>query len=414
MIPFSGPPESWNEIIANLPITQHKQQTHYMQTWCWSQAKARTGWKPFPFIWEDEGGKPVAAAMVFRHAIPIPGLSGKLCILYVPRGPLMDWENAILRQQVLADLETYARKQGAIYLKIDPDVAVGTGVPGEPDAVELPVGQEVEAELKKRRWFFSKEQVETRNTMLVDLTGSEEEVMNRMRKNTRQKIRHAQKVGVTVRKGTLDDLPVMWSMFRDTEKRAGLRLRDEGHYQFIWRNFMSVPHDCPTCQPFVENLIAEVECSPVAAITLLICGDQELGLYGMSNGTHHEKMPNYLIQWESMRLGKSLGCNTYDLYGVPDEFTEESRLWSVYRFKEGFGGTVYRGIGGWDYIPDRIMLKILYWLYMDVLPVVRDILDRPGPPYTNLEARHQAREARKRKRRQAALAEKGNDPAREN
>ena len=58
-------------------------------------------------------------------------------------------------------------------------------------------------------------------------------------------------------------------------------------------------------------------------------------------------MPTYLIQWEAIRWARSLGCEQYDLWGVPDHdldfleanFQERSDgLWGVYRFKRGFGG----------------------------------------------------------------------------
>ncbi len=132
MIPFTNTPESWNELIASLP------HAHLFQTWEMSQDRARTGWQPIPFIWQDGMGKPVAAAMVLKKAIPVRGLVKRICALYIPRGPLMDWDDAALRLRVLEDLQAFAKHQGAIYIKIDPDVALGTGVPGTEDAVEYP------------------------------------------------------------------------------------------------------------------------------------------------------------------------------------------------------------------------------------------------------------------------------------
>jgi lipid II:glycine glycyltransferase (peptidoglycan interpeptide bridge formation enzyme) len=79
-------------------------------------------------------------------------------------------------------------------------------------------------------------------------------------------------------------------------------------------------------------------------------------------------MPTYLLQWEAIRWAKSKGCQTYDLWGIPDQpesvleetFTERSDgLWGVYRFKRGFGGEVRRTIGTWD----RVYKPALYKLY---------------------------------------------------
>ena len=125
MIPFTGTPQAWNELIASLPLA------HLLQTWEWSQVKAKYGWQAMPFVWQDSiRSKPVAAAMVLKRSLPIGGFAKKMCVLYVPKGPLMDWNDAALRQRVLDDLQAFAKRQGAIFVKIDPDVALGTGVPG--------------------------------------------------------------------------------------------------------------------------------------------------------------------------------------------------------------------------------------------------------------------------------------------
>ena len=57
----------------------------------------------------------------------------------------------------------------------------------------------------------------------------------------------------------------------------------------------------------------------------------------MSRDVHREKMPSYLLQWEAIKLSKSLGCKIYDLWGAPDVFDPSDRMWGVYKFKEGLG-----------------------------------------------------------------------------
>jgi lipid II:glycine glycyltransferase (peptidoglycan interpeptide bridge formation enzyme) len=69
----------------------------------------------------------------------------------------------------------------------------------------------------------------------------------------------------------------------------------------------------------------------------------------MSRELHREKMPNHLLQWEAIRWARAQGCHTYDFWGAPDSFQPGDPLWGVWRFKEGFGGTVIRTLGAWDY-----------------------------------------------------------------
>ncbi len=378
MIQFTGTSEAWNELVVAVPLANIPQQSHYMQTWQWSQAKARSGWVPIPLVWDDENGKIVAAAMVLKRLLPVKGLTGKICVLYIPRGPIMNWENEDLCNRVLLDLEEFAQQQGAIYIKIDPDVPLGTGAPGE-DAVDITSGQKVRSNLKRRGWEFSKEQVLIQNTILVDLSSSEDEMLARMKQKTRYNVRLAKKKGVVIRIGRVDDYSVMFQMLKETSERDHFDIRDEGHYQYLWQNYSRVNPNDQKYQPFVENLIAEVGGEIVAAVTFFIWGDHTTYLWGMSRGVHKEKMPNYLLQWEAMQRAKAMGCTVYDTYGISDTFREGSKLWNVYRFKDGFGGTVYRGIGAWDFTPR----PVLYHIYLDVLPIIKRILGLHGPPYTS-------------------------------
>ena len=77
----------------------------------------------------------VAAALILKKTIPMGGMSARLSILYAPKGPLLDWTNESLRNRVLNDLQAFAKKQGAIFLKMDPDVVLGTGVPSSEEDV---------------------------------------------------------------------------------------------------------------------------------------------------------------------------------------------------------------------------------------------------------------------------------------
>jgi lipid II:glycine glycyltransferase (peptidoglycan interpeptide bridge formation enzyme) len=83
-------------------------------------------------VW-DAGGqtatqRPVAAAMILRRQVLSRGFVRRLCLLYAPKGPLLRWDDQQLRTKVLSDLESLARKEGAILLKIDPDIEVGLRV----------------------------------------------------------------------------------------------------------------------------------------------------------------------------------------------------------------------------------------------------------------------------------------------
>jgi peptidoglycan pentaglycine glycine transferase (the first glycine) len=367
---FKGQSTEWNHLISTLPAP------HFLQTWEWSQVKLKYGWEPLPFTWETS-----AAAMILKRRLPIRGLSARLSVLYAPKGPLLDWTNASLRKRVLDDLQSFAKKQGAIFLKIDPDVLLGTGIPGADGSIEERGGADMQSELARRGWVYSSDQIQFRNTALIDLTASENEMLARMKQKTRYNVRLAEKKGVAVRVGTADDLSMLYKMYAETSVRDGFAIRDEGYYQTVWQMFMLKVEGQKSVygQPSAVPLIAEVDHEPVAGIFLFMFAGRAYYVYGMSRDAHREKMPTYFLQWEAMKRAKSAGCTVYDLWGAPETFDESDSMWGVYRFKEGLGGRVVSTLGAWDYAPNRL----LYKLYSEIIPRVLNVMRTRGKRKTS-------------------------------
>ena len=374
----------WNQLISALP------NPHFLQTYEWGQVKAKYGWIPYYAVWTDDGKflisqttdnwsldteHCVAACLILKKQILNRGFAARLSILYAPKGPLLDWSNESLRTRVLNDLQAFAKEQGAIFLKIDPDIVLGRGVPNSEGDVTENSGQAMKSELMRRGWIYSSDQIQFRNTVLVDVTSSEEEMLARMKPKTRYNIRLSEKKGVSVRVGTQDDLPMLYKMYAETSVRDGFVIRDENYYMTVWKLFMqSTVHGQPSTVP----LIAEVEGQPVAAIFLFMFAGRAYYVYGMSRKLHREKMPTYLLQWEAMKRAKINGCNAYDLWGAPEVFDEGDSMWGVYRFKEGLGGEVIRTLGAYDFAPSNFWYK----LYTEIVPRVLDVMRSRGKEKT--------------------------------
>lgn len=361
---------TWNQIISSFP------DAHILQTWQWGEVKSLYGWEPMTRVWGDET-RPEAAALILERKIPIIGLSARLRILYLPKGPLLrDWGDLSLVQRVMGDLAAFARGRGAIFIKMDPDVSLGAGISGDTSAEMDPVGTSVLKALSEYGWRFSDEQIQFRNTVLIDLNSSEDDLLSQMKQKTRYNIRLAGRKGVVVRPGTPQDLDTLYELYAETSLRDGFVIRDEGYYHTLWQTFMGSKGPTPEVpyQPVCEPLIAEVNGEAVAAVVIFRFAGKAYYMHGMSSLHNRNLMPNYLLQWEAMCRAKRNGCSSYDLWGAPEVFDDRDSMWGVFRFKQGLGGEVNRTIGAYD-LPLR---PVYYGLYTRTLPWILHVMRKWG------------------------------------
>jgi len=342
----------WNSSLVSLPAH------HALQSWEWGQFKRRWGWTPRYVLFED-AGRPRAAALILRRALP----RVRLGILYAPKGPALDYADADLVDAVLAELEAIARRERAIFVKIDPDVSTLTPLSPLPISGEGRSGDFV-VQLVRRGWRFSAEQIQFRNTVVLDLMPSEDELLAAMKPKTRYNIRLASRKGVTIRPGGVGDVDLLYGMYAETAQRDGFIIRPLDYYRDAWSSFV----EAGMAQP----LIAEVQGQAVAGLILFCLGERAWYMYGMSRDVHRDKMPNHLLQWEAIRWARSRGCTAYDMWGAPDELKESDPLWGVYHFKEGFGGSFSPQIGAWDFAASRFW----YWVYTVAMPRVLAVMRR--------------------------------------
>jgi peptidoglycan pentaglycine glycine transferase (the first glycine) len=326
----------WNDTLECLPIQ------HVLQTWEWGAFKERHGWQAERWLWTASGVPKAAALMLHRS---VPGLPGP--VMYVPKGPLLDYGDAALLARVLSDLEELGRGRRALFLKLDPDLQIDT-----------PQGEAAVALMRQRGWRFSREQVQFVNTLMLDLSPSLDELLRGMKSKWRYNVRLAARRGVVVRPGGVEDLSLLYDMYRETSLRDRFVIRPEAYYQDAWGAFISAR--------LAQPLIAEVEGQPVAMLILFQFGKRAWYMYGASRSVHRERMPNHLLQWEAIRWAKERGCTAYDLWGAPRKLDPSDPMWGVHRFKQGFGAHLVRFVGAYDYPVSRPG----YWLYAVAAPRV--------------------------------------------
>ncbi len=317
---------NWNEYLRTLPAP------HVLQSRAWGDFKADHGWAIARLLWTEEG-QPRAAAQILVQE------RGRVRLGYIPKGPVLDWSDSALLSRVFDDLERYAREHALLLLKIDPDVPV-----------ETEAGQALLEMLHARKWRSSFEQIQFRNTMLLDLRPDLDTILANMKSKWRYNVRLAKRRGVVVREVGIPALPQLYELYAETAFRDNFIIRTEDYYLDLWRRFLEAGLAVP--------LLAEVEETPVAMLILFLFDRQAWYMYGASSDLHRNCMPNHRLQWEAIKRAKERGCTTYDLWGAPDELDESDPMWGVYRFKEGFGAEFVAHVGAYDYAPNAFLYKV--------------------------------------------------------
>jgi len=326
-------PQEWDKFVAG------SQWGHILQTHRWGQLKEKFGWEARHLALVRERNI-VGVAQLLLRKLPL----GRT-VAYIPRGPVLPPDQQERAHLLLNRAIALARQHHAILLKVEPGWSERDNIPA------------MWQELGMRKGAA----VQPRNTILLDLAGTEDEWLQRMKSKTRYNIRLAGRKGVQIREGSLDDLPAFHELMVTTGARDGFAVRSQSYYQEAWKLFASAN--------MATLLFATFEGELLAGIMPFACGETAWYMYGGSSNRHRNKMPNYALQWAAMRWAKAQGCKTYDLWGIPDEAGESQdnlpqrgSLWGVYRFKKGFGGYLHRTVGGYD----AILSAPLYWAYQQV------------------------------------------------
>jgi lipid II:glycine glycyltransferase (peptidoglycan interpeptide bridge formation enzyme) len=329
--------KSWDAFVTGHP------EGHILQLTSWGKLKGQFGWSAERVALTAPSGGIIAGAQLLYRRLPF-GL-GKLA--YVPRGPVLDWQDGATTLSLIDALDQTARSRGALALTIEPEL---TSTP------------ENSARVTEAGFAPGTVTIQPRRTLLVDITGDDDQVLTAMKSKTRYNIRLAARKGVIVRQGTADDVRLFNELMTVTGERNDFGVRSPDYYRAAFDLFEQT--GC------VGLFLAEYEGKPLAGLMAYALRKTAWYFFGASSDAHRNLMAPYALQWAAVGWAKAKGCRIYDLWGVPDEdeptlesgFSErKDGLWGVYRFKRGFGGRLTRMIGPWDRIYSPLRYRLYQW-----------------------------------------------------
>lgn len=263
----------------------------------------------------DKNGQDILYSQVYIYS-----LIGKYTQLFIPRGPLLLGHhlNSEYITEFWNDIQTIAHKHSSIFTIIEP--------PEEsPLYQELWGHQTIPSILEKL----------PHQTHILNLTHTQEELLQAMKPKMRYNIRLAERKGVTTHTihHTHPQFKKYFNAFFDLMQETSTRNHFGIHHCEHYYHLLTQSLD--NISLFL--IVAEYQERIIAANIILDTETQRIYLHGASSHEYRALMAPPLLQWTSVLDAKKSGKLVYDLWGT----SQTKSSWKgISRFKEQFGGDI--------------------------------------------------------------------------
>lgn len=206
-------------------FVKQSSQTNLLQSASWAKVKDN---------WDNErigfykNNQLVASASILIKPLPL-----SMTMLYIPRGPIMDYQDQELLHFVLTSLKKFAKTKKALFIKFDPSLFLVQNQSGEerqdnPKTLDLINNLQKAGAIWLGRTELLDETIQPRFQANIYKDNFSEELLS---KSTRQAIRTARNKGIQVQFGGSELLDDFSALMKKTENRKSIHLRGKDYYQ---------------------------------------------------------------------------------------------------------------------------------------------------------------------------------------
>ena len=381
----------------NIPASEHDAfiKTHplcnLLQSSDWAKVKDNWGHK-IVGVYEDK--ELIASALILIKKLPL-----NFSMLYIPRGPIMDYENERLVTYFMQELKKWAKKFHCLFIKMDPGIHINDYKINEKNDNRNACCETIIANMKKagaiHQGFttYIEESIQPRFQANVYKTDT---FMEDLPRHTRRLIKDALKRDVKIVKADMNRLPEFSDVVALTEKRKQVNLRNHEYFQqlmeiygedaYLFMAEVNIKETLNRLLKVQEANDSELEklgdSSPkklrrltdiknaltrdikefsefgseyqentvIAGILSIKFGDTMEMLYAGMNDNFKKFMPQYYLYTENMKYAFEHGCNYANMGGVEGDLQD-----GLTKFKSNFDPYINEFIGEFD-LPESTLL----------------------------------------------------------
>ncbi|MBQ2639741.1 MAG: peptidoglycan bridge formation glycyltransferase FemA/FemB family protein [Bacilli bacterium] len=398
-------------------FVRNSSYSHFMQSYDFGQIRKEKNFNPI-YIGLRKGKKLVCTALLLEKKLLL-GYS----YYYSPRGYIIDYNNKDLIKTFTSELKKFAKKNKAIFIKIDPAIKRhnldidGNVIGSDNNYLLINYLKTIGYKHLGFNIDFSKEQ--PRFTYKIDIDKDIKDVLKGMHPTTRKILNKNNQYNLDIYKGDINDIEDFYITMKETSKREGILQANINYYKNFYEIFNkdnlsdlyivkanikklkdTIKANINDINNRIDNLsknkdknkgkindlnnkvnklnkeldeiksIKEKEVVLSSIITVKY-KDTVWTVHGGNNSKLMRLNGNYECYWKIIKDANSEGYKYVDCFGTcgianPDK---SNPIYGIHSFKKRLGGEYIELIGEFDLITN----KLLYFVYKRLIPIYRKI-----------------------------------------
>lgn len=320
------------------PITPENREAynavvrHPLQSYEWGEFREKSGIKVIRRgIFEKDNL--VSGFQLTIHKIPHTPFT----IGYLPKGELPT-------PQVIAELKKIGEQENCLFIQLEPNVIKSIN------------GKQIENTKKFADLIPAAHPLFTKYTFVLDLTKSEDELLQDMHQKSRYNIKVAKKHEVQVKEeDTEKGFENYWRLTEETTRRQRFYAHTKRYHELQWETF---GHDTDTKNLTSHLFTGTYDKKVLTTLLFFVFHDTLYYPYGASSNEHRNVMHSNLTMWEGIRFGQKLGLKKFDMWGAMGPEPDTKDPWfGFHNFKQKFGPDHVEFLGSYDLVTNPLLYQ---------------------------------------------------------